>query len=55
MHYTKQQAAERLDISPATFDRRRRRREGLIPPPLDSIRRFPLMWDRAAIDRLAIK
>jgi predicted site-specific integrase-resolvase len=53
VHYTKQQAAERLDISPATFDRRRR--EGLIPPPLDSIRRFPLMWDREAIDRLAIK
>lgn len=50
MTYTRLQAAQRLSISPATFDRRRR--EGVIPAPLESIRTTPMVWDKDAIDRL---
>ncbi|MGA1809995.1 hypothetical protein VHN57_02325 [Sphingobium sp. WW5] len=51
MYYSKNQAAARLKISAATFDRRRR--EGLIPPPVEGVRKAPLKWDKAIIDNLA--
>jgi len=47
---TRKQAADRLKISLRTFERRRR--NGVIPPPIKTIKMYPLLWDAKHIEAL---